>query len=229
MCGRFALYDDIQTIKEQFQVEDVPSFDGRYNIPPSSKILCILEEDGQRVAQLMHWGLIPFWAKDKKISSKLINARAETIHEKPAFRNAFKNNHCIVVMSGFFEWKNEGSYKQPYYFENPNHALLAVASIWEEWEDKENKSLVRSCCLITTNANQVMNPIHHRMPLILDNKAQNGWLNNNTNDINHLLKEESNVSLHKLAVSSKMNSPAFQGEEAVKSIESSCMSHINKS
>ena len=167
----------------------------------------------------MHWGLIPFWAKDKKISSKLINARAETIHEKPAFRNAFKNNHCIVVMNGFFEWKNEGGHKQPYYFQTPDNQLLAVASIWEEWEDKENERLIRSCCLITTSANKIMGPVHHRMPLLLNDKACGSWLNNdNSSETKNIIQNPPEVSISKYSVSSKMNSPGFQGKEVIEKI-----------
>ncbi len=122
-----------------------------------------------------HWGLIPFWAKDRKIGAKLINARAETVAEKPAFRAAFKSRRCLVPADGFYEWRREGKVKQPFLIESADSEPMAFAGLWETWKDEDGKPLV-SCTIITTEANAIMREIHNRMPVILDNGAFDNWL-----------------------------------------------------
>ncbi|MBA2655422.1 MAG: SOS response-associated peptidase [Tatlockia sp.] len=181
MCGRFALIPDDEIIKTQFAVSEVPPLEPQYNIAPSLTVLAIVKVEHHNHAVLFRWGLIPYWAKDKKIGNSLTNARAETVMEKPAFRKAFQSRRCLMVMSGFFEWQEQGAVKQPYYNKHKNNKLMAIAGLWESWQSANGDEVIQSCCLITTKANELLDPIHHRMPVVLNKDAQALWLNPTTN------------------------------------------------
>lgn len=179
MCGRFSQRQSAEAIAQAFQVVEVPSLAPRYNIAPTQAVATVVQTPQQegRQLKLLHWGLIPSWAKDPKIGSKLINARAETVAEKPAFRSAFRQRRCLVVADGFYEWQQQEDkkQKQPYYVRFKDESPFAFAGLWERWEDP-NGDEIQSCTLLTTQANELMRPIHNRMPVILDPKAYELWL-----------------------------------------------------
>ncbi|CAM3674697.1 SOS response-associated peptidase [Legionella longbeachae] len=176
MCGRFAYVASYDQLKYQFHLSNGIEITPRFNIAPGAEIVCLVPIDiHETQGVLLRWGLVPSWTTDRRKIGSLINARAETIFEKPAFRDAIKCKRCLMPMSGFYEWHQEEGIKQPYYFRKTNHDLLAVAALWATWQ--QNNEVIHSCCLITTEANCLMQPVHHRMPLILNEGAQAIWLN----------------------------------------------------
>jgi putative SOS response-associated peptidase YedK len=150
-----------------------------YNVAPTQKILAIINQDNENKLEKLHWGLVPFWANDISMGSRMINARAETVSQKPGFRNAFRKRRCVIPADGFYEWKGEKGHKQPYYITVPSGKPFAFAGLWETWVDKENdeESVYKSCTIITTAASEPLSSIHHRMPAILDPEFHEKWLN----------------------------------------------------
>ncbi|HHF7368375.1 TPA: SOS response-associated peptidase [Legionella bozemanae] len=186
MCGRFAYVASYDKLKYQFHLSNSIEITPRFNIAPGAEVVCLVETDAHEIQSvLLRWGLIPSWTTERKKIGSLINARAETLFEKPAFRQAMKSKRCLMPMSGFYEWHQEGSIKQPYFFQKRNRDLLAVAALWDTWQNEEE--VIHSCCLITTDANPLMLPVHHRMPVILDEEAQAIWLDNTQCDKAQLL------------------------------------------
>lgn len=176
MCGRFALNENPQKFAEYFNFSGDLDLSPSWNIAPSTRICSItVDEKGERHLHRMRWGLIPSWAKDSTIGNKLVNARGETIAEKPSFRSAFKSRRCLIPASGFYEWKAEKRIKQPWYISLKSGDPMAFAGLWESWHPKEGET-VESCCIITTDANALMQPIHDRMPVILSPDQWDSWL-----------------------------------------------------
>jgi putative SOS response-associated peptidase YedK len=183
MCGRFALLAKKEEMARRFKlIESGPSQPSlyparpRFNIAPSQSVAVVRAADGTRFLSLLHWGLIPSWAADEKIAYKLINARSETVVEKPSFRSAFKQRRCLIPASGFYEWQKKGSSKQPFYIRpRDEDDLFAFAGLWEKWTDPLGK-VMESCTILTTEANELMRPIHDRMPVILDSPSESTWL-----------------------------------------------------
>lgn len=176
MCGRFALNENPSRLAEHFQLSGNPEFSPSWNIAPSLRICTITaDKEGSRHLNKMRWGLIPSWAKDAMIGNKLSNARGETVAEKPSFRSAFKYHRCIIPASGFYEWKTEKGVKFPWYMSLKSGDPMAFAGLWEAWHSKEGET-IESCCIITTDANSLMEPIHDRMPVILDPDQWATWL-----------------------------------------------------
>jgi putative SOS response-associated peptidase YedK len=165
VCGRYTLKAPKKAIAEAFDLADVPPLLPRYNIAPTQPVPVVRLDpaSGERGLALLHWGLIPSWADDPAIGHRLINARAETVAEKPAFRSAFKRRRCLVVADGFYEWKRENG-KTPYYFRLKDDSPFAFAGLWDRWE--KGDELVASCTLITCEPNGVVAPVHDRMPVI---------------------------------------------------------------
>lgn len=223
MCGRFGLDADFKTIKSQFNLEELAEIEPGYNIAPSDTILAVVETaKDRRAGRLFHWGLIPFWAKEQNIGNRLINARAESVKDKPAFRHAFKKQRCLVVMSGFFEWQTRDGKKQPYYIYAEDNRLLAVAALWEAWDNPETKETLYSCCLMTTDANPFMQAIHNRMPVLINEKDYDTWLDADNDDVNTLESLltpylEHDLTCHK--VTRKMNNVRFKSKEAIEPVE----------
>lgn len=181
MCGRYALYAPTSRIRAQFALDEGFDCGPRYNIAPTTKVLIVQAgAHGERVATLHRWGLIPSWAKEATIGARLINARGETVAEKPAFRAAFRRGRCIVPANGFYEWKavpEAGrTIKQPYFIRPQDEGdLFGFAGLSARWLSPEGEE-VHSCCIITTNANALMMPIHDRMPVILGASQYGAWL-----------------------------------------------------
>ncbi|MGJ3244026.1 MAG: SOS response-associated peptidase [Opitutales bacterium] len=178
MCGRFTLHISPRVLSEHFLLEKVPPIEARYNIAPTQGILSIREDrdKGRRTAVPVTWGLVPSWARDVGIGNKLINARAETAREKPAFRSAYRHRRCLIPASGFYEWRKEPTGRQPFWI-HPKAAdrPLAMAGLWEHWSSPDG-SEIESATILTTEANGFMAGIHHRMPVFLQPADYATWL-----------------------------------------------------
>ncbi len=176
MCGRFTLHTKLQELADAFGFDagdlDINS---RYNIAPSQDILAVRFQESARRTALLRWGLIPSWSKDPRMGTKMINARSETVASKPAFRSAFRKRRCLVPADGYYEWKREGSVKSPWYFRMRSRKPFAMAGLWEEWISPD-QGTIASCCLLTCGPNELMLPVHDRMPVILDDESARTWL-----------------------------------------------------
>jgi len=175
MCGRYNLTATPEQMIDTFELHRLPRYESSYNIPPGQKILTIVKlDDASNKAVNLHWGLIPHWSKDSKISSHLINARAETLSEKPSFKTAYRQRRCLIPASGFYEWQQTEHGKQAYSISREDQQVFAFAGLWEYWD--HGTETIYSCTIITTQANALMSPIHQRMPVIVDNNHYNEWL-----------------------------------------------------
>jgi putative SOS response-associated peptidase YedK len=176
MCGRFTQRQPAQAIAQQFSLGSVPDSPPRYNIAPTQLIAAVTQpEVAQRQFRVFQWGLVPFWAKDASLGAKLINARAETVAEKPSFRAAFRHRRCLIVADGFYEWQRVESGKQPHFFHLQEDQPFAFAGLWEQWESPQNE-ILETCTILTTEANEVLRPVHNRMPVILHSDDYDRWL-----------------------------------------------------
>jgi putative SOS response-associated peptidase YedK len=220
MCGRFSFSPLAKIIEERFDVKvDNTRYRPRYNSAPSQE-LAVISTQNPGVLSFYRWGLIPFWAKDKTIGNKLINAKAETINEKPSLKNSFKHKRCLVLSDGFYEWKTiNKKEKVPYRITMDDNGLFAMAGIWDSWRD-ENGSLINSFAIITTTPNKLMENIHNRMPVILEQKVEKLWLNeDNPVLLQSLLEPYPEQKMTAFPVSRLVNSPFNDSEELVKPVE----------
>ncbi len=177
MCGRFAFYSPSEATAALFGVNASLEVQPRYNIAPTQYIAAIRNsEDKERELTMLRWGLVPFWAKDPSIGSRMINARAETVAEKPSFRAAYRKRRCLVLADGFYEWHTEAGVKIPYFISLAEQQPFAFAGLWENWQSKDSDESIQSTAVITTAANDFMLPLHHRMPVILEPATADRWL-----------------------------------------------------
>lgn len=215
MCGRFALNVTPAKIQEYFGLSGELEFSPSWNIAPTTPINSIVaDENENRHLKIMHWGLIPSWAKDKSIANNLINARSETIAEKPSFRNAFKRRRCLIPASGFYEWKAEDGGKQPWYITHKSNELMAFAGLWEHWTSKEGDE-IESCCIITRQANPFMEKIHSRMPVILHPEQWSVWLSKKVQSPDKLLpiiNSKEYKSMQAWPVTRELNRTGFRND-----------------
>jgi len=183
MCGRFTLHIPPELLAEIFGLTSTPVYPASYNVAPSQQVPVIrgMVDNGQRELAFLRWGLVPSWARDPSIGSRMINARAETIQEKPAFRHAIRYRRCIVPASGFFEWQVEGGKKQPLYLRIRESSIMGLAGIWEEWKTPE-AALLETFAILTTTSNRLIEPIHDRMPVILHPREYDLWLDREVTD-----------------------------------------------
>jgi len=187
MCGRFSLSGSAATLLSHFNVQESIAWPARYNLTPSQEVLTVIQPpDAPRELRRMRWGLIPPWAKDPAIGNQLINARAETIATKPAFRVPLREQRCLIPSDGFYEWETRGRRKQPWFIRMQDGRPFAFAGLWERWRDPEGRGL-ESCTIITTTSNAVIQPFHHRMPVILSPTAYDLWLDGEVHDLDRLL------------------------------------------
>lgn len=211
MCGRFALLAPGETVADTLQLDTVPDpLPPRYNIAPTQPVLAVRQSDqtGKREPTLFRWGLIPSWSKDISIGSRLINARAETVPEKPAFRAAFKRRRCLIPASGFYEWQKLNNKKQAMYIHPQEDDLFVFAGLWETWTGGDG-SLLETCTILTTTPNALMVSIHNRMPVILDPADFEMWLDpgEHPDQARHLLRPYPPEKMAAYPVSSMVNSP----------------------
>ena len=220
MCGRVSSTSPAVNIAEFFMALTLSdTLAPRYNITPSQPMLVVRDDRdrNKRTLSYVLWGLIPSWAKDPNIASKLSNARAETIHEKPSFRNAYRYRRCIIPIDGFYEWKRSGKTKQPWYFKYEDDAILAFAGLWEHWMGPNGEEM-ESCTIITCAANDTMSPIHHRMPVILRKEDFDLWLDPSVYDqklLSQLLVPSQDPRLTCYPVSTYVNYSANDGPQCL--------------
>ena len=210
MCGRYTLKTPVNVLAERFDLADYPSsLTPNYNIAPTQEVAAIVEEGEERKLEAFRWGLIPSWAKDPSIGNKMINARAETVSEKPSFRSAFKKRRCLIVADGFYEWQKTDDGKQPFHIKMNDSSPFAFAGLWETWDGDGEE--IRSCSIITTEANDLMNEIHHRMPVILHPENYGVWLDSGFEEkeaLSDLLKPYPSDDMELYAVSRRVNKPS---------------------
>jgi putative SOS response-associated peptidase YedK len=233
MCGRYNLIATGQEIMDHFKLLSLPAHHPDYNIPPGQKILAVVQlEDSSNQAVELHWGLIPSWSGNQAISSHLINARAETLTEKPSFRNAYRHRRCLIPATGFFEWQTTGrassrlasdihtihgdKRKQPYHIHQPDHALFAFAGVWEHWE--HDQETVYSCTIITTVSNDKVAPIHNRMPLIIMPDDYNRWLDKKNTEVKmaDFLAVDAYRTMQITPISTRVNNPLHNDESCLR-------------
>ncbi|MFC1607773.1 SOS response-associated peptidase [Candidatus Latescibacterota bacterium] len=222
MCGRFALPTPAKSLAEHFSTNAFPEYEPRYNIAPSQMVPAVIHENAEsgRSIRLFRWGLIPFWAKDTKIGYKLINARAETLSEKPSFKAAYTKRRCLIPTTGFYEWKKDGKEKQPYYFHMRDNSLFGFAGLWERWKGEQGLT-IDSCTIITTTPNDLVGTFHNRMPVILDPADYDSWLNmvnTDTESLQSLLIPFPADMMASYPVNMLVNSPKNEGPECIERI-----------
>jgi putative SOS response-associated peptidase YedK len=219
MCGRFTLRASPRAVAEQFSLLEPPPLVPRFNIAPSQPVAIVrLEPDSaqpRRQCVPVRWGLIPSWAKDPAIGNRMINARAETAADKPAFRAAMRRRRCLIPADGFYEWQHTGSRRQPFFIRLRDDRLFAFAGLWEAWEGPEH-SAVESCTILTTAANDLVRPIHDRMPVILEGADYNRWLDpaiDHSETLRPLLGPLRSNALETYPVGVHVNRPGNEGPQ----------------
>ena len=225
MCGRFALFTSGEDLLTQFGVAEtavaVSRIAPRYNIAPTQPVVAVRSTPSeQRELTFLQWGLIPSWAKDPKIGSRLINARAETVAEKPSFRAAFKRRRCLVLADGFYEWQKRNGKKQPTFIHMADKRPFALAGLWETWHSPDGGEL-DTCTILTTTPNPFMTPIHNRMPVILAAEDYDTWLfpGEQPNIALHVLRPFSAAEMSAYPVSTWVNSPAHDDAQCIIPLE----------
>ncbi|MCL5098397.1 MAG: SOS response-associated peptidase [Candidatus Omnitrophica bacterium] len=211
MCGRYTLRNTPDELTERFALSKLLfEVTPRYNIAPTQTVAAVVANGGRCLVGY-RWGLVPFWAKDTKIGSQLINARAETLAQKPAFRRPFSRQRCLIPADGFYEWKKEGTLRQPIYYRLRDGRLFAFAGLWDEWNDPSGPRL-RTVAIITVAANSLLAPVHDRMPAILRPEAEGRWLDVSLSapqELLDLLKPFPSEEMMALPVTRRVNTPAF--------------------
>ncbi len=218
MCGRFTLAVNPEQLQQQFGLAEPPPKElvPRYNIAPTQAVAVVPNAEERRL-ELFQWGLIPSWAKDPAIGNRMINARAETLAEKPAFRAALKRRRCLVVADGFYEWKKEDGRKLPMHIHMADGQPFAFAGLWEVWQPPDG-SVIKTCTIITTDANALVAPIHNRMPVILAPGDYDRWLDPRELPADQtlpLLRPFDARALRAVPVSPQVNNPANDSPECV--------------
>ena len=221
MCGRFALLTHAEALIKRFGVEEVIKRpEPRYNIAPSQNVAVVVQRETRQLTE-MRWGLVPIWAKDVSIGNRMINSRAETVAEKPAFRSAFMKRRCLILADGFYEWQKVGKIKVPTHIRLKSREPFAFAGLYEYWKTKSGVML-ESCTIITTTPNEIMSPIHHRMPVILDSHDEEAWMspkNQDLSELKKLLKPFHSELMEVFEVSDFVNSPKNQGPLCTKPVD----------
>lgn len=216
MCGRFSLTAPAEVVADHYQLTLISLLAPRYNIAPTQPVAAVrLDQAGGREWTHFRWGLVPSWAKDMSIGSKMINARAETAAEKPSFRTAFKRRRCLIPATGFYEWQKLDGRKQPMYIQ-PVDGLMSFAGLWEIWSSADG-DVLETCTILTTEPNDLMASIHNRMPVILDPEDYGTWLDPDTKAdlLMHLLRPAPVARLETYPVSTAVNSPANDGPACI--------------
>jgi putative SOS response-associated peptidase YedK len=224
MCGRFVQSSLAEDYAQLLGVEErnFGNLMPRFNVAPTQTTwACILGPEGQRDLVILRWGLVPHWSKAPDSRYSMINARAETVHQKPAYRDAFRHRRCLIPADGFYEWK-PGNGKQPYFIHRTDGQPMAFAGLWEHWKDRVTGEVIDSCAIIVTGANELMRPIHDRMPVILGTGVFGQWLETPPRQALHLLTllhPAPAVGLEAYPVSKAVNSPKNEGRELIERLE----------
>ena len=217
MCGRYTQTKSGEAIARTFSLSATPDPQPRYNIAPTQPVSAIAQTKEDREYRIFQWGLVPSWSKDPKIGSRMINARSETVAEKPSFRAAFKRRRCLILSDGFYEWQRTGGKKQPYYIQVEDQKIFGFAGLWETWESGDG-SYLESCTILTTEPNGLMETIHNRMPVIVHPEDFDLWLDPSLQDgrhVQHLLRPYEDEAMDAYAVSTVVNNPRNEDSECV--------------
>ena len=217
MCGRFTLATPGQTIAEAFQLAAAPDLRERYNIAPTQSVAAVRAGASGRELVMLHWGLIPSWSKDAAIGARMINARGETVAEKPSFRAPFRSRRCLILADGFYEWKRVGAGKQPYHIRRIDRRPFALAGLWDRWAPPGGDP-VESCTIVTTAPNEVLAPIHDRMPVILPPESHALWLDPEVREkerLQELLQPFPASLMYAFPVSPRVNNPRNDDRDCV--------------
>lgn len=222
MCGRFTLHTSANVLAQLFDLPKTPMLVPRYNIAPTQPVAIVRSgrQPDLREWALVKWGLVPSWAKDPAIGVRMINARAETAAEKPSFRAAYKRRRCLVPADGFYEWQKIGSRKQPHYIHLRDGGPFAIAGLWEHWHGADGSEL-ETCTLLTTEPNDLMAPLHNRMPVIIAPEDYAEWLDNSREDrqflsiLQHLLRAYPSDQMATYPVSPYVSNARNEGEECI--------------
>ena len=228
MCGRFVQASSPELLVARFGVDEPAAarHEPSYNVAPRATVYAVRDRAGddggcRRYLSDLRWGLIPSWAKDPKVGDRMINARAESLADKPAYERAFRRHRCLVPAEGFYEWQRRGSRKQPMFIHRRDGEPMAFAGLWAAWRDA-NGEWLRSCAIVTTNANNTVAPLHDRMPVVLEERDWDCWLDPGSGDVDalrHLLQPASDDLLVAYPVGSAVNSADNDGPELVERVE----------
>ena len=215
MCGRFAFYSPAEATARLFGAENELAIEARFNIAPTQQVAAVRNGENElRELVMFRWGLVPSWARDPAIGNRMINARAETVAEKPSFRSAYRRRRCLVLADGFYEWRKEEDGKTPYFITTADQSPFAFAGLWENWIDKESGENLQTTAIITTAANQFMARLHHRMPVILQPEGATRWLSGD----NQLIHEVADITpvLKAWPVARTVNNARNEGQALIK-------------
>jgi putative SOS response-associated peptidase YedK len=221
MCGRFAFYSPHEAVVRLFGVAEAPEVEPRWNIAPTQFIAVVREAGGPRESTMPSWGLVPSWAKEKSIGARMINARSETLGEKPSFRNAFRRRRCLVLADGYYEWQRTGPVKQPYYIAFEDGQPFGMAGLWERWRDPATGEPLESCCIVTTAPAATVAHVHDRMPVIVAPDAYAEWLdpkNEATERLARLFEPCPRSDLRARPVSRRVNDARNQGPDLIEEL-----------
>ncbi len=220
MCGRFSLTADLGELARRFEFDgNLLDLEPNYNVAPTQNVLTVIGGENRR-GGFMRWGLIPHWAKTASIGSRMINARAETVAQRPAFRDAFRRRRCLVLADGFYEWQRAGSVKKPMRIVMESGEPFAFAGLWAMWRDSEGNR-IPSCTVITTEANDLLRPIHNRMPVILPREMEEFWLDRDVQDVavlENALTAYPSELMQTYQVSTLVNSARNSGPQVVEPV-----------
>ena len=226
MCGRFVQHADPEIYASRYDIDDIADLGDarpRYNVAPTQPILAIRTTDsGGRQLAPLRWGLVPHWSKGPDNRFSMINARAESVHEKPAYRSAFRKRRCLIPAEGFYEWRSIEGSKQPYLIRREDGEPFTMAGLWETWNDKDSGEQIRSCTIIVTDANDLVGPLHDRMPVILPPEHQAAWLDPNnadTDQLRSLLTPAETAGWTTHPVSKAVNNPRNDNAELLEPVE----------
>lgn len=222
MCGRIILSSAPHVLAEKFFLDVVPDLLPRYNIAPTSDIAAVVPNPRSlgRLVKTLRWGLVPPWSPGPEVGAKMINARSETVLDKPSFRDAFACRRCLIPVDGFYEWQKRDGVRQPFVFRRPDGDVFALAGLWERWEYPGGRRL-ETCTVLTTAANSTMRPIHHRMPAVLPEKDWKIWLDlpaDKAHQLTKLLRPCDAEFLRAHPVSRRVNKPDFDDPECLKPV-----------
>jgi len=220
MCGRYTLTSSGEELALLFDISDLPMVLPRYNLAPTQEAAVVREPaPGEpRRLDLLKWGLIPYWAKEASIGNRMINARSESVAEKPAYRWSFRKKRCLIPADGFYEWKKEGKLKQPYLIHRKDGKPFAFAGLWSSWKSPDQERPIETFTILTTDANDLLRPLHDRMPVILDPENFDLWLDPKIEDaakLQPLMAPHAVDGFEAFPVSRAVNSPAHDAEDCI--------------
>jgi putative SOS response-associated peptidase YedK len=219
VCGRFAFYSAHEAVRDLFGVADAPEIAPHWNIAPTRYVPVVrTDASGARRLAMLYWGLVPSWAKEKAIGARMINARAETLADKPSFRTALRRRRCLVLANGYYEWQKREGAKQPYYIRLASEEPFGMAGLWESWVEREGEAPLESCTIVTTAAHPELAPIHDRMPVVMLPEHYGAWLDPSVQDpglLAPLLVPRPGAQFAMVPVSRRVNDARNDGPELV--------------